>query len=500
MDHTVLDELELLQNWPSEESFEMGNVHCSSSCTGAEEQVVSNGLICNIDSNVYAESSNNQRSGTKTNLATRRERMKRVVTDISSKVNNTLDRLLFVDDVPPTQNISRKVHGGILLHECDTPEEHFDRHDIILETMKDCQLKSDKGLKAAGLQFELKRCSNCLLLDKREGEHSPENDERRFVRVELDGEVDSMDSLRTLKCEDCHTRLVHSKSGIMIEHHNRRKFIADGEMYDEVSRCCMEYAQDMMINDYGMKWITIDHENEGDPIRALVSKTHPAAGGSSISRPTLLIITGKGKVGAGIFSRQHIQTTGIEPSTALFTIKEAQSRNMNVVMLDPNANGERMSYIAIEKSMSKIFDYIENSSDENSVSQYPLLIQAHSAAGGNIVRYLMDKSECYLQHLQAIAFTDSTHNVQWVKNQPQLAEFLESSAAIYFRSSKNDYGYSQPHPAGEDMSPDANWIRRFGNIRTCWAGTTEHSLSDWSARRHIWDHFDKNIDLEQLEN
>mmetsp|Transcript_6781 Transcript_6781/g.9901 ORF Transcript_6781/g.9901 Transcript_6781/m.9901 type:complete len:508 (-) Transcript_6781:106-1629(-) len=480
----------LLQSWPSESSCEMGNIHCSEGCAEADKHVVSDGLIRNID----GDPSNTQSVESKS--VTRKGRIKLLV----SKLGTTLDRILFVDESPPQSNDSRRVHGGVLLHGCDTPEEHFDRHDVIIATMKDCQLTSVKGLQAAGLEFELRKCSTCLLLDEEKKCEDSQNEEGNDCPDAMK-DYDSIVQFGLLECEDCCTRLVHRQSETLVERDNRRKFISDGQMYDEVSRCCMEFAQDFMIKEYGMKWITIDSENEGYPIRALVTETHPAAGGSSISRPTVLIITGKGKVGAGIFSRQHIQTTGVEPSTALFTIKQAKMRNMNVVLLDPNVNGERKSYMAVEKSMSKLFNYIEETADdENASSRYPLLIQAHSAAGGNIVRYLMDKSHCYLQHLQAIAFTDSTHNIQWVNKHPELSQFLESSAAIYFRSSKNEFGYSQPQPAGEDMSPDSSWLRRFGKIRTCWAGTTEHSLSDWSARKHIWEHFDKQTNLQALDH
>eukprot|EP00540_Astrosyne_radiata_P013346 CAMPEP_0116854708 /NCGR_PEP_ID=MMETSP0418-20121206/18785_1 /TAXON_ID=1158023 /ORGANISM="Astrosyne radiata, Strain 13vi08-1A" /LENGTH=65 /DNA_ID=CAMNT_0004487585 /DNA_START=8 /DNA_END=205 /DNA_ORIENTATION=- len=52
----------------------------------------------------------------------------------------------------------------------------------------------------------------------------------------------------------------------------------------------------------------------------------------------------------------------------------------------------------------------------------------------------------------------------------------------------------ETHEAGQVWEgKDEHWERRFGATKTCWAGTTEHSLSDWHARRFIWDLFDSQL-------
>ena len=45
--------------------------------------------------------------------------------------------------------------------------------------------------------------------------------------------------------------------------------------------------------------------------------------------------------------------------------------------------------------------------------------------------------------------------------------------------------------AGDECPKDRFWSHRFGEVRTVWAGTTEHSLSNWTAHKPIWEHFDK---------
>merc|ERR1711915_1115826 len=99
-----------------------------------------------------------------------------------------------------------------------------------------------------------------------------------------------------------------------------------------------------MIKAGSLKWVTVC-EN-GEPIRVLMDSDHvcdsTTASSSNKEVPTLLITTGKGKVRAGIFSRRHLMTTGMEASTALSMVKEAKSRGMRVIIVDPNARGERM--------------------------------------------------------------------------------------------------------------------------------------------------------------
>ena len=338
-------------------------------------------------------------------------------------------------------------------------------------------------------------------------------------------------------CHLCSSRLFHVQSNTQIENENRKYFIADGDMYDTIARMCQENAQEKMQRDYNMRWVTVcspDEEdkdecenglnpykrNREEPIRALVNAEHPLLTGEYndervpaerlqrfASRPTLLIATGKGKVRAGIFSRQHLLITAMEASTALPLIHEAQMRELNLVIIDPNVHGDAMGNVTFQKSMAKLFRFWEgtidpratNNDDEDKeasgadrpFSNRDLYILSHSASGSHLCRYLLEKSEYYLPHLRAIAFTDSTHNVQWArqKNNHELLKMLESPACVYFRcaSTENEANFK----AGDKAPCDNFWKHRFGNIQTYWAGTKEHSLTNWFAHAHIWEHFDR---------
>ena len=390
------------------------------------------------------------------------------VMSIASKIQEAFDRLLFVDATArvdePVISRERRIPGGVMLEGCQTKEEHFKRHDSIMEAIQ--QLKGEQGLRAAN--FEM-RCVPC-------DDHA----------AQMGSSVAPATATATAAvapcCERCMTRLFCNDT--LVDATNRRRFVSDGKMYDEISRLCMEHAQHIMIAEADLEWKFIDSE-----IQALVSKT------IDWSRPTLLFVTGKGKVRAGIFSRQHILTTGMEPSTAISFVREAKRRDMNIVMLDPNCRGEREAYSVVERSMSHVFSHLKqdcNGDNDSDFQHGPLFFQVHSASGAHVVCSLMDNCDCYLPHIRAIAFTDSTHNIQWTRKEKHRALYtlLESSSAVYVRSSKGD----TTHAAGVEMSQcDAEWVRRFGRIRTVWAGTSEHSLSDWCARDFIWSHFDMHL-------
>uniref|UniRef100_A0A7S1GQF2 Uncharacterized protein n=1 Tax=Cyclophora tenuis TaxID=216820 RepID=A0A7S1GQF2_CYCTE len=109
----------------------------------------------------------------------------------------------------------------------------------------------------------------------------------------------------------------------------------------------------------------------------------------------------------------------------------------------------------------------------------------------------MDHYDSYAPYLEAMVLTDSTHNIQWLRNSTatptcaRLKTFLESDRCKYFRSHPDN-----DTEAGQPCTPNdtpIHWQHRFGQIATYWAGTTEHSLSDWHARHCIWNHFDYHL-------
>jgi len=376
----------------------------------------------------------------------------------------------------------------------------------------------------------------------------------------------------------------HSDSSVMITPCNRQQFIADGQMYESVANLAQEAAQSRMCTTFDLEWVTVcNDETLGKRVRALVDRDHhllleegenrvvlhellmgrAAAGNTvtdekkleeeaSIHRPTslnrtrstLLIATGRGKVRAGIFSRHHLLTAGIEVGTSWHCIREARMRRWGVAIIDPNARGEGVGYESFKRSVSKIFLCAECDEEAASAAQpatksavqstkegamsrqssctsistkssskqpHSIYILAHSASGGQLVRHLRE-DPALLPSIRAVAFTDSTHNVQWAKHDPSLKEFLQTKNCVYLRS--NDVRSSQScvrvssrgkdiwcdcrtcadskKSAGTEAETDPFWEHRFGRIKTLWAGTADHALSNWAGHDTIWDHFDEN--------
>ena len=378
--------------------------------------------------------------------------------------------------------------------------------------------RAKHALLSLDFEFRLELCEKC------QGEKASEEEKKA-----------NGDESTSNRCFDCLTRLYHVASDAAITGENRRTYIADGKMYDAVANLCQAAAQEIMAETCDLVWVTIcdgkggglhasqqqkqpqssvsmeewPRDDNGDiiiqePIRALVSRQHSNV--DTTEQDTFLISTGKGKVRAGVFSRHHLLTTGLEPATALPIIYEARNRGMNCVVIDPNARGDRVGMDTFEASIRGLFEQQHSvpqfSENDDTTTTRPILpasndgsiyVLAHSAAGGQLVRYLLDqqKDAPLLSRIRGIAFSDSTHSIQWLKQHPHISSLIQSSNALYVRSANkmrdDDW---EKIVAGDECPKDHFWSHRFGEIRTVWAGTTEHSLSNWTAHKPIWDFFD----------
>uniref|UniRef100_A0A7S4JLB9 Uncharacterized protein n=1 Tax=Odontella aurita TaxID=265563 RepID=A0A7S4JLB9_9STRA len=381
--------------------------------------------------------------------------------------------------------------------------------------------------------------------------------------------------VHSLTCSSCATRLFDIESGALVTEANRHKHVADGAMFDAVSILCQQTVQDEILRkEYGMRWVkTFDISGNKKrvaadkcSIRALVTKSRESASTGRLLLPsgwaenkerdntsrkkgsghaevhpqnwesTLLVLPGRGGSHAGIFSRRHLMTSGVEVSTAVPMVREALTRGMDVVMLDPNSRGEALFNDTFERSLTFLFESKfgrgglcanpELARDEAaSHIPQPLYILSHSASGGVLVRCLLDddtpptipkqQRDQLLLRTRAIAFTDSTHNIQWARrreqrgraNDKRLSALLESPSCIYIRSNNVrsvDMNASSSDRdrrrklCGMAAETDEWWIHRFGSIRTVWAGTDSHALVNWYAHNLIWDHFDAQHQLFQV--
>lgn len=389
-----------------------------------------------------------------------------------------------------------RIRGGARLRGCFSDEDHRQTTREIVQMLR--PLKGEEALRIAGFEYRTVSVRGDSQIIEVNNADEPElQDEKSILdyasQVEPKFSEEQDPTHRT-------TRLFHVESNEPIMKKNRKEFIADGDMYDEITRVCQEYAQEVMLVEGELEWVTIcEAGNNKEPIRAIVSSSINADQDALDTTPTLLIATGKGKVRAGIFSRQHLLVSGMEYSTALPIVREARKRKMNIVMIDPNVHGDRCGMVTFEKSMAKVFQHWEVEdvrTDVPPLGKRDLFVLSHSQSGAQLARYLLDKSKHYVPHIRAVVFTDSTHNIEWARQDKELHQLLESDRSVYFKVSKKGRERSLLTPLdtlGTEVATDSTWHHRFGRISTRCAGTAEHSLTNWFARNHIWEHFDLQL-------
>lgn len=460
------------------------------------------------------------------------EATKEETNEESSKPRRNLFSALFAPSEPHQQQQQQQSAPPPLspikvrLCHCETDEEHRTYISQFLERVQD--LYGKDGLGEAGFEFRKLYCSKHGPDNGGLSTHAQTNDDKHddsttqeekkcddsksaphLNRSFYGDRLESSSANACEPCQECATRLYYIGTDTLITEENRKQYIADGAMYEQVTRLAQECAHEEMQRAGNLEWITVcDDPAHEQPVRALVHEDHhlvnkDRAEDTADDHPTLLIATGKGKVRAGIFSRQHLLTSGMESSTALPMIVEAKKRQMSVVIFDPNARGDRYGMTTFEKSFEVVLGHLDHTNTDNSQmpaaeehgpSKRALYIVAHSASGSQLVRYMLDRSHGYLPYLRAIAFTDSTHNIQWTRKNEALQNLLGSKRCVYFRSaSKNHDDLWHTRKAGEAVETDSFWKHRFGGIKTVWAGTEEHSLMNYFANGHIWEHFDEHL-------
>ena len=90
-----------------------------------------------------------------------------------------------------------------------------------------------------------------------------------------------------------------------------------------------------------------------------------------------LITTGKGKVPAGIFSRQHLLVSSIEANTAFPMMQDDKRRNARVAILEPNARGNRYGMTAYEQPTRVWFGSVSDLNSMNKANKRKRLQDRH---------------------------------------------------------------------------------------------------------------------------
>jgi hypothetical protein len=299
--------------------------------------------------------------------------------------------------------------------------------------------------------------------------------------------------------------------------------IPRGNFFDHVSMLCQRVTQTTLVQDLPIDRITI-YGN----VQALISRDLCSISDGSSStpmstsslncssslrggddkmessilstnrhrrlRPTLIIMTGKGISRAGLLSVKQLLTSGIEHGSAAYHIHQAIKRGWHVIVLDPNAKGPRSGMEVIAKSLDVLLFFDERPESISNQIGNTIYFLCHSASGGYLVRYLLQQDRPFQRRVKAIAFADSTHRLSWAAEDNYIYDMLQSNRVLYIRN--NSLGRDYPFPSHQQPKPgqvaevDHWWTHRYGNLRTVWAGTSDHSLVCWAARKVIWSFFD----------
>jgi hypothetical protein len=357
--------------------------------------------------------------------------------------------------------------------------------------------------------------------------------------------ISSQPAVAVMEQDTCAYRLHHVPSGgTLLTNENHLKFVPDGDFYDELSRACMEYSQQVMMEEGDLEWMDVSQEGK---YGALVSRSYlqkrrqpPTTTATTNNNDsdtrnnnnnTLVIVTGKGQVQAGIFSRRHLLVTSMEAATALPFVRGAKERGMDMIIVDPNALGYRMGMDVVETTLKYLL--MDEGIQGEAAGKDHIYVLAHSMAGAQIVRFFSSspsshsrpstpmssasggptnnsstvpanstatndaqRREALLKRVEALAFTDSNHNINWTKNHPYLTQVLTGPPSLYIKSHKV---HEKAKTLGEKHHDCQFWRHRFGPIKTLWAGTHEHALTNYTARAHVWEHFDSSLKDRQLQ-
>ena len=373
---------------------------------------------------------------------------------------------------------------------CSVPQ-----NDIYSNNNKSCSppqiRKGAEGLLELGLEY---RCLPCSMhVQQSKTTTNPETTEH-------------CKSQPTLKCLDCSHRIFilqeDTQDDILVTMDNRKNHIP-GRIYDPAAKAAQEEVVEWIKRDFDMEELPLFSRKNDDSekghvetfVNALVTTTQ------NPNKRTLVIINGRGVARAGILSTRHTFESGVEKGSAAVHIHEARHRHMSVVCLDSNAQGPNQILETVCQSLDSpaLVPYLQDKS---------LYVLCHSAAGGNLVHYLLrtKTSSFSIHQIRALVFTDSTHDLQWLSLQSNatMVAFLQSPTCLYIRNNRehagDTFGPNHKHQtAGDpyDNSRDEHWKKRFGDIRTVYAGTADHSLMCYQARSVIWEFLDSKLEMEE---
>ena len=196
------------------------------------------------------------------------------------------------------------------------------------------------------------------------------------------------------------------EGGVVVNEDNFWMHVNGGKHYNDVARCCMDVAQDTMMETCGCRWVEC-------------TKGRVLCGGEE-RKDVLVVIPGKGRVDAGIMARSLLMKNGMRVGSVINIGERAWEEGWGVIMLAPNFSGSFQSGVAMatvkgqweEVVMPLVRDSKGGTAD---VGRRKIHILAHSAGGAQVVECLRDCADGgAMGWLGKLCFTDSTHSLRQV--------------------------------------------------------------------------------------
>lgn len=187
----------------------------------------------------------------------------------------------------------------------------------------------------------------------------------------------------------------------------------------------------------------------------------------------LVLICGSGRIMAGLWSVGVCAYSGLNAGSMLPMISEAKKRQMEIIILNPNAVGFFGSAGHVTSSFNEFIIPAKPSK---------VWIVAHSFGGYSTCNVISSNAEWAINHIMAFALSDAVeariksdgflinkwahdHGINWVKSQEEINKELPPSSSLQHRS----------------------------------ANTDDHPMTTWKAFPYIWEWFDSHIDKNEEE-
>ena len=237
------------------------------------------------------------------------------------------------------------------------------------------------------------------------------------------------------------------------------------ECVDEFSDWLHAYVQDKLIQ-RGL----IEHKVPNTPQGAPIFATPNAL---ASPENLLVLICGSGRIQAGVWSVGVCSWKGLQSGSVLPYLDEAEKRNMEVIILNPNHPGSQeikgQTYGMARHTEWVFHNMIIPANPRN------IYIIAHSAGGACTCHVLRKYPDFCKEHVRAIALTDAcTEQV----GGEEISEWWRERSVNWVQSTK---------PLNSIVGPDHSGmcIRRSAAIE-------KHPDTQYMAYPHIWELFDEH--------